>query len=174
MKMVSVGILFLLMALPVAAAELKLGYVDAVRLFQDAPQAAQAEAMLREEFAEREKGLVAQQTKAKDLEERIRRDGMLMSESERKKLENELLDNSRHMRRSQEEFREDLNRRRNEELAKVQEFIKRVIDKIGQDGGFDLIFFEGIAFANPELEITAKVLARLETLAEKSTATSKK
>ncbi len=165
--MVSVGVASLLMALPVAAADLKLGYVDAVRLFQDAPQAAQAEVMLREEFSEREKGLLAQQKKAKALEDRLRRDGMVMSESERKKIENELLDISRDMRRGQEEFREDLNRRRNEEIAKVQEFIKEVIDKVGREGKFDLIFFEGIAYANAELEITSQVLARLKTLAEK-------
>lgn len=172
--MVSVGIASLLLALPVAAADLKLGYVDAVRLFQDAPQAAQAEAKLRVEFSAREKTLVEQQDKAKNLESRIKTDGLVMSDSERKKLENDLLDLSRNFRRTQEEFREDLNRRRNEEIAKVQEFIKQVIDKIGREEGFDLIFFEGIAFANAELEITAKVLARLETLAEKSAATSKK
>jgi len=165
--MVSVGIVSLLLTMPVAAEELKLGYVDAVRLFQDAPQAAEAEAMLREEFSDREKGLLAQQKKAKDLEDRLRRDGMVMNESERKKIDNELLDISRDMRRGQEEFREDLNRRRNEEIAKVQEFIKKVIDKIGREGEFDLIFFEGIAYANSELEITSKVLARLQALAKK-------
>ncbi len=172
--MVSVGIVSLLLALPVAAADLKLGYVDAVRLFQDAPQAAQAEVMLREEFSGREKALLAQQKKKTDLEERLRRDGMVMSEREQKKIDNELLDISRDMRRDQEEFREDLNRRRNEEIAKVQDFIKQVIDKIGKEEGFDLIFFEGIAYANNELDITAKVLARLETLAKSSTEKLKK
>ncbi len=172
--MVSVGIVSLLLALPVAAADLKLGYVDAVRLFQDAPQAAQAEVMLREEFSGREKALLAQQKKKTDLEERLRRDGMVMSEREQKKIDNELLDISRDMRRDQEEFREDLNRRRNEEIAKVQDFIKQVIDKIGKEEGFDLIFFEGIAYANNELDITAKVLVRLETLAKSSTEKLKK
>ncbi len=166
-KMVSVGAVSLLLALPVAAADLKLGYVDAVRLFQDAPQAAQAEVMLREEFSEREQTLLTKQKQAKALEDRLRRDGMVMSESERKKIENELLDISREMRRDQEEFREDLNRRRNDEIAKVQEFIKQVIDEIGREEGFDLIFFEGIAYANSELEITPKVLTRLKTLAKK-------
>jgi len=165
-KIVLVGMMSLFLALPVAAADLKLGYVDAVKLFQEAPQAAQSEVMLREEFSTREKELLDGQEKAKALEDRLRRDGMVMSESERKKIDNELLDISRDMRRSQEEFREDLNRRRNEEIAKVQEFIKQVIDKIGREEGFDLIFFEGIAFANPELEITSKVLARLKTLSK--------
>lgn len=152
------------MALPAAAADLKLGYVDAVKLFQTAPQAAQAEEMLRKEFSTRETELLEQQKKSVELEDRLRRDSMVMSDAERKKIENELLVIRRDMRRDQDEFREDLNRRRNEEIAKVQEFIKKVIDKIGKEEGFDLIFFEGIAFANSELEITAKVLARLETL----------
>jgi len=165
-KMVLVGVMPLLLALPVVAADLKLGYVDAVKLFQEAPQAAQSEVMLREEFAERETELLTAQTKAKALDDRLRRDGMVMSESERKKIDNELTSLSRDMRRNQEEFREDLNRRRNEEIAKVQEFIKQVIDKIGREEGFDLIFFEGIAFANPELEITSTVLTRLQALSK--------
>lgn len=166
-KMLFVGAVSLLLALPAAAADLKLGYVDAVKLFQAAPQAAQAEEMLREEFSTREKELLEQQKKGAALEDRIRRDGMVMSEAERKKIDAELLSIARDMKRGQDEFREDLNRRRNEEIAKVQEFIKDVIDKVGKEGEFDLIFFEGIAFANPELEITAKVLSRLKTLVEK-------
>lgn len=164
--MVLVGIMPLFLTLPVVAAELKLGYVDAVKLFQEAPQAAQSEVMLRKEFADREKELLALQEKAKELEDRLRRDGMVMSESARKKIDSELISLSRDARRNQEEFREDLNRRRNEEIAKVQEFIKQVIDKLGKEEGFDLIFFEGIAFANPELEITSKVLTRLQTLSK--------
>jgi len=164
--MVLVGIMPLFLTLPVVAAELKLGYVDAVKLFQEAPQAAQSEVMLRKEFADREKELLALQEKAKELEDRLRRDGMVMSESARKKIDSELISLSRDARRNQEEFREDLNRRRNEEIAKVQEFIKQVIDKLGREEGFDLIFFEGIAFANPELEITSKVLTRLQTLSK--------
>ncbi len=165
-KMVLVGVMSMFLALPVTAADLKLGYVDAVKLFQEAPQAAQSEVMLREEFANREKELLASQTKAKELGDRLRRDEMVMSESERKKIDHELTSLSRDMRRNQEEFREDLNRRRNEEIAKVQEFIKQVIDKIGREESFDLIFFEGIAFANPKLEITSKVLTRLQTLSK--------
>ncbi|VAW87360.1 hypothetical protein MNBD_GAMMA17-1585 [hydrothermal vent metagenome] len=164
--MVLVGIMPLFLTLPVVAADLKLGYVDAVKLFQEAPQAAQSEVMLRKEFADREKELLALQEKAKELEDRLRRDGMVMSESARKKIDSELISLSRDARRNQEEFREDLNRRRNEEIAKVQEFIKQVIDKLGKEEGFDLIFFEGIAFANPELEITSKVLTRLQTLSK--------
>ncbi len=165
-KMVLVGIMPLFLTLPVVAADLKLGYVDAVKLFQDAPQAAQSEVMLRKEFADREKELLSLQEKIKELEDRLRRDGMVMSESARKKIDSELISLSRDARRNQEEFREDLNRRRNEEIAKVQEFIKQVIDKLGREEGFDLIFFEGIAFANPELEITSKVLTRLQTLSK--------
>ncbi len=164
--MALVGIMPLFLSLPVVAADLKLGYVDAVKLFQEAPQAAQSEVMLRKEFADREKELLALQEKAKELEDRLRRDGMVMSESARKKIDSELISLSRDARRNQEEFREDLNRRRNEEIAKVQEFIKQVIDKLGREEGFDLIFFEGIAFANPELEITSKVLTRLQTLSK--------
>lgn len=160
LKLATIGALMLQLSLA-SAAELKLGYVDAARLLEDAPQASAASEMLKQEFATRENEIIAAQQEIKKIEDKLARDGVIMSESEQKKAEQDVLSRKRELRRKQEELKEDFNIRRNDEIGKLQTFIKRAIEEVGKEGKYDLIFYEGISFANPELDITAKVLHRL-------------
>ncbi len=147
---------------PVSYAELKLGYVNAARLLEEAPQAELATTRLKEEFAPREDNIVALQKELGDLEEQLRRNADVMTESGRRKLEREVVSNKRELRRIQDEFRDDLNFRRNEEIGKLQQLVKEIIEKVGKDEGYDLILFEGIAFANERIDLTDTILQRLE------------
>lgn len=143
------------------AAEIKLGYVDASRLLEEAPQASAASNALKEEFASRENDLIEAQQDLKKMEDKLARDSVIMSESEQKKLELDILSRKRELRRKQDELKEDFNMRRNDEIANLQKLIKQAIEDVGKDGNFDLIFYEGISFANPKLDITNEVLNRL-------------
>jgi len=160
-NMVITAVLFLLQLSSVHAAEVRLGYVDAARLLEEAPQASAASNSLKQEFASRENEIIEAQQELKNLEDKLARDGVIMSESEQKKLELDVLSRKRELRRKQDELKEDFNMRRNDEIAKLQKFIKQAIEDVGKDGGFDLIFYEGISFANPQLDITNEVLKRL-------------
>ena len=154
-------VLFLFQMSSVYAAEPKLGYVDAARLLEEAPQASAASNSLKQEFASRENELIEAQKKVKDLEDKLARDSVIMSESEQKKLELDVLSRKRDLRRKQDELKEDFNIRRNDEIGKLQKLIKQAIEDVGKDGKFDLIFYEGISFVNPKLDITNEVLQRL-------------
>ncbi|MFQ5487034.1 MAG: OmpH family outer membrane protein [Gammaproteobacteria bacterium] len=148
----------------VSAAEVKVGYVDAARLLQDAPQAQVATQRLKEEFAPREDEMIAIQNELKQLEERLDRDGAIMSEAERKRIGLDILARKRELRRLQEDFREDINLRRNDAIGSLQQLIKKAIEDVGREGKYDLIFYEGIAYANPALDITDVVLEGLKKL----------
>ena len=147
-----------------AAAEVKVGYVDAARLLEEAPQAQVATQRLKEEFAPREDEMIAIQNELKQLEERLDRDGAIMSESERKRIGLDILARKRELRRLQEDFREDINLRRNDAIGTLQQLIKQAIEDVGREGKYDLIFYEGIAYANPALDITDIVLEGLKKL----------
>lgn len=144
------------------AAELKLGYVDAARLLDEAPQAKEATNRLKDEFASREEEIALAQDRVKRLEEALQRDGAVMSEDERKKQTLDILSRKRELRRMQDEFREDVNIRRNDAIGNLQVLIKQTIEEIGSTQKFDLIFFDGIAYANSALDITDAVLAGLQ------------
>jgi outer membrane protein len=62
--------------------------------------------------------------------------------------------------RLQRELREDLNQRRNEALAGVQESATRVINQIAEQERFDLILQEAV-FASGKIDITDKVIKAL-------------
>ena len=159
------GLLFsaslaLLAPLAAHAAELKIAVVNVPRLLEEAPQAKQAMQALQDEFAPRQRTIVATQKDLKTKEEKLQRDGAVMAENERRNAEKDLRDGQREIARKQNEYVEDLNLRRNEELAKVQERATRVINQIAEQEKFDLILQEAV-FASGRIDITDKVIRAL-------------
>ena len=142
-------------------AETKIGFVDTVKLMESAPQAKSAQSKIEKEFAPREKELVALQRQIKTKEDKLSRDGAVMSESERSKLEREILSKRRDLKRSQEEFRDDLNIRRNEVLAKLQKDMYEAVVALAKEQKFDLIMSQGVVYSSDKVDITASVLKKL-------------
>lgn len=98
----------------------------------------------------------------KSMGERIDRDGAVMSDSDRQRRQREYADVEKEFQRKQREFREDLNQRRNEELAQVIEKANRVIKQIAEQEKYDIILQEAV-FASPRIDITEKVLRALSS-----------
>lgn len=155
----------------VFAAELKIGFVNAALVLEQAPQADAARKRLEKEFSPRDKKLVSSQKKVRKLEEKLTRDGAIMSESERRKLERDILSQKRELKRAQEEFREDLNIRRNEAFDKLRRRVFEVINDIAKSEKYDLVVSDGVVYATDRINITSKVVARLKN---EFTAASKK
>ena len=165
MKLISkffIFTLFITMAQPSLAETYKIGAVDALRVLEQSPQADAARKMIEKEFAPRDKKLVAEQQKIKNMEEKLNKDGAIMSEQERTKLERDIINARRDLKRSQDEFREDLNFRRNEEFAKIQKKIAQTVQQIAQDEGFDLILDSGVVFASSKVNITNLIIEKLK------------
>ncbi len=97
----------------------------------------------------------------RDLQAQLEKDGVTMAESERRNKERDLANMTRDLQRLQREFREDLNLRRNEELAAVQERANKVIQQIAEAEKFDLILQDPVVFASPRIDITDKVIKAL-------------
>ncbi|RRQ20048.1 OmpH family outer membrane protein [Thiohalobacter thiocyanaticus] len=151
-----------LLVLPLSVlAEVKVGFVNTSKLMEEAPQAQSASKQMETEFAPREKELISLQREIKQMEDKLARDGAVMSESERNKAERELLNQKRDLKRSQDEFREDLNIRRNELLSQLQKELNDAIVALAKEEGYDLVLFEGVVFASDRIDITDAVLERL-------------
>lgn len=143
------------------AAEVRIAYVNIADILERAPQAEAARSLLQAEFASRDAQLVTEQKKLRSQEERLTRDGMVMSESERRRLEREVVTLQRDFKRARDEFSEDLNIRRNEEFAKLQHEVGRVIVEVAKEGGYDLVLENGVVYASDRVDITGKVIDRL-------------
>lgn len=158
----SLFVLLCLLTIGVQAAEMKIGFVNAARVLEEAPQADAARDQLEKEFSPRDKALVKTQKQVRDLEDKLARDGAIMSESERRKLEREVISQKRDLKRSQDEFREDLNIRRNEAFDKLRRRVFEVITDIAKKEKYDLIVSDGVVYANDRIDITAKIVNRLK------------
>ena len=142
------------------AADVKIGFVNTERVFREAAPAKRAQQKLEREFAARNSELAKIEKQGRDLQSELERDTVTMSESARRDKERQLADISRNFQRLQREIREDLNLRRNEELASVQERATRVINQIAERENFDLIVQEAV-FASTRIDITDKVIRAL-------------
>ena len=155
--------LFGLMISGPASAEIKMGVVNFQKLLEDAPQTKTAMQALENEFAPRRRELLTMQNDLKARDEKLQKEGAVMSEADRTKAEKTLRDQQREFSRKAGEFQDDASTRRNEEIGKVQRYLVTEIQGYAVAQGFDLVLGEGVFFAKGPLDITANVLAVLAT-----------
>jgi len=138
---------------------MKIGFVDTARVFREAAPAKRAQQKLEQLFAARNAELTGLEKRGRDLQAELERDSSL-NEAARRDKERLLADISQKFQRLQREIREDMNLRRNEELAAVQERATRVINQIAEQEKFDLVVQEAV-FASSRIDITDKVIRAL-------------
>ena len=148
----------------------KIGFVNTGTVLKEAPQARKVEERLRSEFEAREKILRAKQDELLAIERKIQEDGDLMSQSARRKLERELKLKLSQLKFEQQEFREDQNLRRNEEIRNLQTVIAAVLKRLGDEEKFDLILTEGVSYVSDVVDITPKLIEMLKQLSEQESA----
>ncbi|MGZ5050266.1 MAG: OmpH family outer membrane protein [Methylobacter sp.] len=156
----------LLLAANVSYADLKIGFVNIPAVLEKAPQAEKAKKRLEQEFSPRDKQLVAQQKEIQSLDEKLAKDSAVMGESARANLEKDILNKKRDAKRAQQEFSEDFNARRNDELGKLQRRIVEAIREIAKDQNFDLLLTDGVIYASDQIDVTSQVQQKLATMPE--------
>jgi outer membrane protein len=162
LKLVAAAALAATATFAVAQEGTRIGFVNTERILRDAAPAKASQQKLEQEFSRREKELQDMAARLKSMGERIDRDGAVMSDSDRQRRQREYADVEKEFQRKQREFREDLNQRRNEELAQVIEKANRVIKQIAEQEKYDIILQEAV-FASPRIDITEKVLRALSS-----------
>ena len=160
MKRTLIALVLAFSALAAQAVDMKIGFVNTERVFREAAPAKRAQQVLEREFSQRNAELAKLEKQGRDLQTDLERENVTMPEAARREKERQLADISRNFQRLQREIREDLNLRRNEELARVQERATRIINQIAEQEKFDLIIQEAV-FASGRIDITDKVIRAL-------------
>lgn len=158
----TVALLALLLSSTALAQEVKIGVVNIAQLLDQAPQARVAMEALDEEFQPRQREIIAKQTQLQELSEKVQRDLAVMGETERRNAEKDMRDLQREVTRLQNEFREDLNLRRNEELGNLQRSLLKEVQDYAQASGYDLVVGDGVLFASTAVNITENILRAME------------
>ena len=145
-----------------AAAEIKIGFVNVPKVLDQAPQARAADQRLEKEFGPRDSEILSMKRELVALNEKLSKNSAVMSNTERQRKEADMRQMRREIRRLEDEFREDVNLRRSQELGKLQRKVVEVIQTLAKAEKFDLIISDGVIYAGSKVDITEKVISRLK------------
>lgn len=159
--------LFVLVAGPATAQQLRVGYVDMKQVLDNAPQVLAGREKLDLEFRPRNETIEFQERQVQEMENRLQLGDL--SEDARVRLDRELREMRRNVNRQKEDLRDELSFRRTEEVQKLEDQINQAVEAIARDSGYDLILSSPVIYADPSLDITQLILdqLRLEYEADK-------
>lgn len=163
LRVVGVASLFLTSSWAVAQQTARIGFVDPVRLIEQAPQGAQALKKLEEEFRSRDDELKDLHNRIQEMEADLEKNILVMDATTAQTRQRDIENQKRRLARSQQEAREDYNLRRNEELARLQTLVREVIVDLARDQNFDLVVEQAV-YVSDAVDITEQVLERLAQL----------
>ncbi|MBT5862557.1 MAG: OmpH family outer membrane protein, partial [Gammaproteobacteria bacterium] len=135
-------------ALPVSAQETKIAVVNLQALAERSPQTKVVMDTLREEFAPRERDIIAKQKEIADLQAKTQKDLAVMGETERRNAEKTLRDLGREFERLRTEYQEDINLRQNEVYGELQRSVLKEVQDYAEAQGFDLVIGDGVLYAS--------------------------
>ena len=150
------------LSMPAAAQQTKIGVVSLQVIVERAPQTKAVMDALREEFAPREREILAKQKEIEDLQAKVQKNLAVMGETERRNAEKNLRDLQRDFQRLRSEYQEDSNLRRNEEFGVLQRSVLKEVQDYAEQQGYDLIVGDGVLYVSSAINITEEVLRTVE------------
>ena len=157
-------LLFLIFNASTLSAEVKIGFVEIQKILKGAPQTVAANKKLEKEFTKRTVKLKKAVKKINAKEKEFKKDSMTMSESDRAKTQREIQALKIDAQRTEREVREDIDLRRREEIAKVQKQVNVAVEKVAKEQNYDLVLYQGVAYAGKKVDITDIVIKALGSL----------
>jgi outer membrane protein len=152
--------LFLLLPASVSAEMeiFKIGYVVVEKILKEAPQTATSNKKLEKEFKSRTDGLQKKVKSIQKQEKDFNKNSVTMSSDERQKAQKKIQNSKIEIQRIERELREDIDIRRREEIGALQQKINEAIEEMAKKDKYDLILYQGVAYASKEIDITDKLI----------------
>jgi len=142
----------------VVFADTKIAVVDIQRILREAAPAVRASKKLEKEFEPKRLELQRFSAQGKSLQQLL--DKNTLTEADRRVKERELVKLNQDFQRTQREINEDLNARRNEEMAGLQERVNFAIRSVAETDKLDIVIQDAV-YRNPKIDVTEKVLKLL-------------
>ncbi len=139
----------------------KIGFVDIPYLIDRAPQALEAEQRLEAEFAPRQRELEQQRSDLAELVAMMSDATLELTEAAYAQQDRESRSLERRIKRSEQDFREELNIQKNTEFKNVRVLVLEAIAQFGEMHDYDLIVSDGVLYANKRIDVTERILESL-------------
>ena len=143
--------------------DIKIGVVDLGRLINDSPQAQRAKTNMANQFAERKDQIETRTSSLRQDMDRLKRDGSVMSEDERDKLQTGIRDRQRELQMQQSKYNDDVADAEQKEFDRMRSDIRAVIDQYASDNGYDIILGDSVLYAADAVDVTDEILEQLKT-----------
>lgn len=150
-----------LLAMPAAAQQIKLGYLDTARLQREAKRPQRDAENLRKEFAAREQQVHAMREKGLALQAEFEKLGPGTPAAELEKKRREFSNFAQDFEQARRNLAEDVDRRRAEERERFIRDVRGVVQKIAVAQGIDLVM-ENAIYASRAIDITDQVLKAID------------
>lgn len=161
MRRTAVFFILVLFSCAVFSAE-KIGFVDMEELINNSPQIRNARESINTEFEVQYSEIEQKETNLENLENRITKDGAIMSLSELGQLQERARILERQIRRSKEDLKDAIIIRNNQILNTIQDELGKVVKKYAIDNDYDAILINSILYVSDEMDVTDEILNLLK------------
>src|SRR4051812_15318374 len=155
-------------AAPAAGGAIKIAVIDTEKILLSSVAGKKAVADLKKLQEQRENELRTKAQELKDLQTKITDGRLSLAQDKLADLSKQLEEKDIALRRAQDDATRELNKKRDDMLTGIDERVMPVINQVGKDLGYTLIFrkFEsGLIYADEAIDITSTVIQRLDAAA---------
>ena len=146
-------------------ADLRIGFVNFRRIMAAAPQREEINERLEREFGVERDALLQAQSELRSMERQLE---TLQHGDSYNDYERQVINKRRDVARRDSDYRDNINVRRNEEMAKLQKMIGDEIINLAKEANYDIILNDiGVFYVSERADLSPQVITRLQRKAEK-------
>jgi len=155
---------FAILITPINAHSIKIGYIDVEKVINNLSQYQQENNLLIQQFEPKKQQLLDLFKHIELLRKKLSNvETTINNETYQKELDT-IKDLEISFQTDTELWQQELNQKKLESLQKIETIINRAIEEFAVDENYDLILYQNIAFSSDEVNITNKIISKIEGL----------
>ena len=155
---------FAILITPINAHSIKIGYIDVEKVINNLSQYQQENIALVQQFEPKKQQLLDLFKHIELLRKKLSNvETTINNETYQKELDT-IKDLEISFQTDTELWQQELNQKKLESLQKIETIINRAIEEFAVDENYDLILYQNIAFSSDEVNITNKIISKIEGL----------
>ena len=137
----------------------RVGVVDLQKIMQTSTEMKEVQLKLEKEFKPRRDKLVAAEESIKSDMEKFKRDSAVMSQSQKKDLEQKIVKAQQDFERNGQQYQQELGAAHNKAMEGFYNKVKEIIAKVAEKEKYDLVLQKDAApFSANKVDVTAQVM----------------
>lgn len=157
------ALLFTVFSTAVFSDSSKVGVVDLQKIMQTSDDVKNIQATLEEKFKPRRDKIMGMEADLKKDMEKFKRDSSILSQAQRKELEEKIVSAQQAFERDGQQYQQELSEAHNAAMEKFYDKIRAAVAKVAEAEKYDLVFQKDAApFSVDKLDVTSKVMKAIQ------------